>query len=142
MACSQQRLAIVERLLKIGIQVPAAYAFCGHSLESFSHLFFECTNTKKLWSRLYLRLGYKRNIGDWETELKWACKKAMSRRGTNAITSCVFAMTVALIWRERNTIRFDKPKFDDLQICREIVIHIHIRGRSIGKWKEALQQLD
>ncbi|XP_019240155.1 PREDICTED: uncharacterized protein LOC109220147 [Nicotiana attenuata] len=85
---AQQRLATMERLLKIGIQVPAACVFCGHSLESFSHLFFECTNTKKLWSRLCLWPGYKRDIGGWEAELKWACMKAKSRRGSNAITSC------------------------------------------------------
>ncbi|OIT01252.1 hypothetical protein A4A49_59822, partial [Nicotiana attenuata] len=108
--------------LKIGIQVPAAYAFYGHSLESFNHLFFECSNTKKLWSILCLWLGYKMNIEGWEVELKWACKKAKSRKGINAITSYVFAITVAMIWRERNRIRFDKAKYDELQICREIVV--------------------
>ncbi|XP_019258462.1 PREDICTED: uncharacterized protein LOC109236708 [Nicotiana attenuata] len=138
----QQRLATMERLLKIGIQIPAACAFCGHSLEYFSHLFFECTITKKLWSRLCSWLGYNRSIGDWKTELEWACKKAKSRRERNAITSCVFAMTVALIWRERNIIRFEQAKFDDLQICREIELHIHIRGKNIVKWKEALYQLN
>lgn len=104
---AQHRLAIVERLLKIGIQIPAACAFCWHSLESFSHLFFECTITKQIWSRLCSWLGYNRSIGDWKTELEWACKKVKSRRGTNVITSCVFAMIVALIWRERNIIRFE-----------------------------------
>ncbi|OIT31082.1 hypothetical protein A4A49_65791, partial [Nicotiana attenuata] len=114
--------------LKIGIQVPAACAFCGHNLESFNHLFFECSNTKKLWSRLCLWLGYKRNIRGWEAEPEWAYKKAKSKKGINVITSCVFAITVAMIWRERNRIRFDTAKYDELQICREIVLHIHIRG--------------
>nr|XP_009623090.1 uncharacterized protein LOC104114368 [Nicotiana tomentosiformis] len=99
----QQRLATVEKLLKIGIQIPAACAFCVYNLESFNHLFFDCTITKQLWSRLCSWLGYNRIIGDWKTELEWACDKAKNKPGTNASTSCVFAMTVALIWRERKT---------------------------------------
>lgn len=73
---AQQRLATVERRLKIGIQIPIACAFCGHSLESFSHLFFDYTITKQLWSSLCSWLGYNKRIGDWNTELEWACKKA------------------------------------------------------------------
>ncbi|XP_075091494.1 uncharacterized protein LOC142171703 [Nicotiana tabacum] len=139
---AQQRLATVDRLLKIGIQIPAACAFCGYNLESFNHLFLDCTITKQLWSRLCSWLVYNRIIGDWKTELKWACKRAKSRAGTNAITSCVFAMTVILIWRERNKSRFEQAKFDDSKICREIVLHLHIREKDIIKWKEALQQLN
>ncbi|XP_019238886.1 PREDICTED: uncharacterized protein LOC109218943 [Nicotiana attenuata] len=139
---AQPRLETVNRLLKFGIQVPAAHAFCGHSLESFNHLFFECSITKKLWSRLCVWMGHKRNIGGWDTKLEWVCKKAKSRKGINAITSCVFAIIVAMIWRERNRIRFDKGKYDENQICREIVLHIHVRGKSNSKWKGLLQQLN
>ncbi|OIT32725.1 hypothetical protein A4A49_60212, partial [Nicotiana attenuata] len=114
--------------LKFGIHVPTGCAFCGHSLESFNHLFFECSITKNLWSRLCFWLGHRRNIADWEAEMDWICKKAKSWKGINAITSCVFASTIALVWRERNKIRFEKGKYDENQVCREIALHIHIRG--------------
>lgn len=121
---AQNRLAtVLERLLKIGIQVPSACAFRGHSPESFSHLFFDCIITIQLWCRLCLWMGYNRNVGDWNAELQWACKKAKSKSGTNVIANCVFAMAVALIWRERNKVKFEHTNFDASSICMEIVLH-------------------
>ncbi|XP_019262929.1 PREDICTED: uncharacterized protein LOC109240714 [Nicotiana attenuata] len=137
----QKRLATVDRLLKLGITVPTDCIFCRHSIETFNHLFFECPIAKSLWTKLCLWLGHKRNIGDWEFELKWISKKAKSRAGINGIICCVFAMTVALILRERNKGRFEDSKYDEHQICKEIVLHIHVRGKHNRKWRELLQKL-
>lgn len=44
----QERLATADRLLKFGIQAPTDCAYCGLTMETFSHLFFECQVTKAL----------------------------------------------------------------------------------------------
>ncbi|KAK4713668.1 hypothetical protein R3W88_019575 [Solanum pinnatisectum] len=52
-----KRLATVERLQKFGINVPPDCAFCGQHLETFSHLFFECGVTRRIWRRMLQRWG-------------------------------------------------------------------------------------
>ncbi|KAK6775679.1 hypothetical protein RDI58_026680 [Solanum bulbocastanum] len=64
-----KRLATVDRLIKFGIQFPPDRAYCGLTLETFGHLFFECQATKELWNRLCIWLGFSRAIQDWETEV-------------------------------------------------------------------------
>lgn len=44
----QNRLAIVERLLKFRIQVPPDCAYYGSTVESFDYLYFECLITRIL----------------------------------------------------------------------------------------------
>ncbi|XP_019263106.1 PREDICTED: uncharacterized protein LOC109240879 [Nicotiana attenuata] len=138
----QKRLATIDRLLKFGIQVPAECIFFKNGSETFNHLFFECPVTSRLWAKLCHWLGHKRSIGDWECELEWINKKAKSRAGINSIACCVFAMTVAMIWRERNKGRFEDGKYDEYQICKEIILHIHVRGQNNKKWRALLQQLN
>jgi len=93
----QKRLATVERLQKFGINVPPNCAFCGQHLETFSHLFFECSVTKKIWNCMLQWLGHRRQIQDWETEVNWMSQIARRRGGVAEITSCVFAMVVEVM---------------------------------------------
>ncbi|XP_019244265.1 PREDICTED: uncharacterized protein LOC109224132 [Nicotiana attenuata] len=53
----QGRLPTVERLQKMGIQVPSTCVFCVLADEHFEHLFFDCTYTKTIWQRLLNWLG-------------------------------------------------------------------------------------
>ncbi|XP_019239458.1 PREDICTED: uncharacterized protein LOC109219451 [Nicotiana attenuata] len=136
------RLATVDRLLKFGIQVPQQCIFCGLAIETFDHLFFECSLTKALWNRLLRWLGYHRPIYDWQHEVEWVSKNAKRRNGLAAITTCVFGMLVNAIWRERNKQRFQGGRLLSNNICKEIAIHIHMKGTSIHDWKEALLSLN
>lgn len=136
------RLATVERLLKFGIQTPHQCIFCEQAVETFDHLFFECSLTKELWLRLLRWLGYDRPICDWQSEVEWVSKNAKRRNGQCAIVTCVFGMLVNAIWRERNKLRFQGGKLIINNICKEIAIHIHLKGVSIQNWKEALQKIN
>ncbi|WMV29428.1 hypothetical protein MTR67_022813, partial [Solanum verrucosum] len=52
-----------------------------------------------------------------------------------AIICCVFVMTVYVIWRERNMIRFRVDLYNMDRLSKEIAIHVHTRvpiGRSFG----------
>ncbi|KAH0709212.1 hypothetical protein KY284_010639 [Solanum tuberosum] len=137
----QKRLATVERLQKFGINVPPDCAFCGQHLETFSHLFFECDVTRRIWRRLLQWMGYNRQIQDWETEVKWMSQVARRRGGQAEITSCLFAMTVHKVWQARNFIRFQQKPFHSEVIIKDIVIHIHTIGRNSIAWRECLQRV-
>ncbi|OIT34718.1 hypothetical protein A4A49_56245, partial [Nicotiana attenuata] len=111
----------------IGIQAPMACVFCHGSIETHAHLFFECHVTGALWLRLLTWLGHIRNRGDAKHELQWVCM-AKRKNGLGAIISWAYAMTVYVIWRERNLLRFEKSTYDEDRVSREITLHIHIRG--------------
>lgn len=136
----QKRLATVERLQKFGINVPPDCAFCGQHLETFSHLFFECDVTRRTWRRLLQWMRYNRQIQDWENEVKWMSQAARRRGGQAEMTSCLFAMTMHKVWQARNFIRFQQKPFLSEVIIKDIVIHIHIRGRNSIAWRECLQR--
>lgn len=59
---AHERLATVDRLNKIGVHVPQDCAFCKATIETLEHLFFECSVTTRVWTRLLVWLGMKRNI--------------------------------------------------------------------------------
>ncbi|XP_019228960.1 PREDICTED: uncharacterized protein LOC109210043 [Nicotiana attenuata] len=138
----QRRLATVDRLMQIGINVPNECTFCKQTQETFNHLYFECMITNRIWAKMCKWLGYTRNIGDWECELQWISIIAKSRKGLSGITCCIFTMMVAVIWRERNSSRFEQKRIDEQKVCREMVQHIHVRGKNHSRWKAALEQLD
>ncbi|XP_060210582.1 uncharacterized protein LOC132637521 [Lycium barbarum] len=103
-----RRLATVERLLMFGIHVLPTCAFCDSAMEIAGHLFFRCPITSSFWQRLLRWLGFRRAIEEWQDEVKWVCSYAKKKSGSGEIISSVFAMCVAIIWRERNDIQFQK----------------------------------
>ncbi|KAF3629672.1 putative inositol-tetrakisphosphate 1-kinase 2-like [Capsicum annuum] len=138
----QQRLATVDRLLRLGISVPPECAFCELHDETFHHLFFGCAITREIWSRLCVWLGFNRPVQDWNNEVRMACIKARKKNALAEIYCCVFAMTVDVIWRERNCIRFQQTRFASAKVLKEISLHVYVRGRETLKWQEMLQKLN
>ena len=51
-------------------------------------------------------------------------------------------MMVYIIWRERNTIRFQENLYQCDRVCKVIGLYIHVRGKDLKKWKEALKKID
>lgn len=108
----------------------------------FDHLYFGCPNTSILWDRILRWLGVTRKIGSWQDELVWISSIAKRKNGKAGITTTSFAMVVYFIWRERNSIRFNKGRYMVEEICKEIAMHMHIQVRSKIKWQQALQSLN
>jgi len=98
--------------------------------------------TKALWHRLLVWLGINRTIGSWQDELDLVTIWARKKIGKGAIISCLFAMLVYLVWRERNAIRFQSNLYQSDRLCKEIVLYIHVIGRDLAKWNNTLQTLD
>ncbi|KAH0654914.1 hypothetical protein KY285_029796 [Solanum tuberosum] len=76
-------------------------------------------------------VGVHRATGSWAEVVQWMSNWAKKKFGTGAILSCIFPMLVATIWRDRNRIRFQGGSYNADRICREIAIHIHIRGTEL-----------
>jgi len=139
---AQHRLPTVDRLQKIGVQVSMNCVFCKQHVEDFAHLFFECPVTNRLWHRICCWIGHNRTIGSWEAELQWICCQARSKLWHKTVAASAFVTTVALIWRNRNYIRFEGKAFKENQLCREAALLIHIRGRNCKLWQAGLRQLN
>lgn len=83
-------------------------------MQIFRHLFFECPYAGRLWGKMLRWLGYSRPLGPWPDELVWTCKMAMRKNGLASITSCVFAMIIYYIWKERKLIGVSKREISML----------------------------
>ncbi|KAJ8568742.1 hypothetical protein K7X08_030964 [Anisodus acutangulus] len=116
--------------------------FCDGAIETLDHLFFQCPVTQGLWCRLLAWLGIHRTTGSWHEEFQWACKWARKKTNKRSITCCIFAMVVSLIWRERNNLKFQSGQFQSDRLCKEVALHIHIRGRYLQKWRTTLDSLN
>lgn len=136
----QHRLPAVRRLAKIGIQVPIECVLCWSADETHDHLYMKCNVTRSLWRRLLLWMGVQRNVGGWNTEVEWVAKQAKGRSAKSSIISSVFGMVSNLMWRTRNSIRFQQGSYNEDQVCREIAIHVHIQSKTHRKWEGPLQQ--
>ncbi|XP_019232110.1 PREDICTED: uncharacterized protein LOC109212868 [Nicotiana attenuata] len=137
-----QRIATVDTLLKFGIQVPPDCVFCAGTMETLDHLYFECPHTRLLWDRILKWPGTTRIIESWQDEIAWINSIAKGKNGKAEITTAAFAMVVYCIWRERNSIRFQKRRYMVDETCKEIALHMHIQGRSKIKWQQALQNVN
>lgn len=126
-------ITTIGKLQKFGIQVPVQCVFCDSATETLERLFFDCTCTRHLWSRLLHWLGITRPIGSWHTKLQWINQWAKRWTGSGAIVSYVFAMLISTIWRERNYYRFQKGQLNCDKLCREISFYLQIRGNKLKK---------
>ncbi|KAK4721623.1 hypothetical protein R3W88_011856 [Solanum pinnatisectum] len=137
----QQRLATVERLLKVGINVTPECAFCGLHMETFTHLFFECRITTNIWRRVLQWLGHNKQPMRWEDEVHWMSQIAKKKGGTAEITSCAFAMVIYKLWQARNNARFQRKTFQPELLIKDMVIHLHVRGRNNATWRRRPQEI-
>ncbi|XP_060190658.1 uncharacterized protein LOC132619924 [Lycium barbarum] len=138
----RRRLATVDRLLKFGINVPLTCVFCNTYDETLLHLFFDCPATQALSHRMLVWLGVHRAIGSWQEEVHWTTTMAKRKSGKGEIISAIFAMVIGLVWRDRNLIRFLSQNYNEDRLCKEIAVHLHIRGRTRRKWQPVLSQLN
>ena len=65
----------------------------------------------------------------------------MSKSGKKAILCSVFTMVVAIIWTERNGLRFKAGHYNIDRVCREVALHIHIKGQELPKWGSTLASI-
>ncbi|OIT36299.1 hypothetical protein A4A49_64829, partial [Nicotiana attenuata] len=112
---------------KFGIQVQLDCVFCAQNVETFEHLYFGCPSTSKLRERVLIWTGNARQIGSWQHELQWICNMAKRKDCRAEMITTLFAVVIYCIWHERNSMRFNKGRYNIDDPCKEIAIHIHIK---------------
>ncbi|KAG7551859.1 Endonuclease/exonuclease/phosphatase superfamily [Arabidopsis thaliana x Arabidopsis arenosa] len=66
------RLPTLSRLASWGLQVTTCCCLCSTAVETRSHLFIDCSFTKVIWERVFLRLGLPTIwFTTWDSMLAW-----------------------------------------------------------------------
>lgn len=95
------RLPTRSRLASWYLPVDQSCCLCGNALETRDHLFLRCEVSRKLWSLITRRLGYRSfTFHTWTVFTSWLG----SQQPTQSSTLCRLAAqaTIYILWYERN----------------------------------------
>ena len=68
-------------------------------MENRNHLFFGCSFSRNVWNGVLELCGLRREVWDWEEELKWAYQKF---KGVSLLSIILRSACVYFVWKERN----------------------------------------
>ncbi|KAH0686595.1 hypothetical protein KY290_018206 [Solanum tuberosum] len=86
----------------VGVIESKLCPLCGIEHESIDHLFFQCSFSSSIWSKLLLWQGDRRSTMKWQEEIQWA---VLNANGKNVKATMYRASIVAcayLIWQEKH----------------------------------------
>lgn len=81
-------------------------------------------------------MGIGRQIGDWDTEVRWLFSQISNSRPIFMVLGFLFAAAVYHIWVERNYRRFKPIERESGDRLKEIVLQLHIVGQSNAKLEQ------
>ncbi|KAH0690028.1 hypothetical protein KY289_017386 [Solanum tuberosum] len=105
----------------VGVVESKLCPLCGIEYESIDHLFFQCSFSSSIWSKLLLWQGDRRSTMKWQEEIQWA---VLNANGKNVKATMYRASIVAcayLIWQDRNTRVTQQKRRSHEQITRLIL---------------------
>ncbi|WMV43182.1 hypothetical protein MTR67_036567 [Solanum verrucosum] len=108
-----EKLLTRDRLMQWGALDSASCSLRNQVNESHNHLFFECTYSGWIWSKLLQWQGISRGLCTWQEEKKWAITHATG----HSIQAKIYG-----IWLERNSRVF----FEGRKQVRQIIQEIHV----------------
>ncbi|XP_058734139.1 uncharacterized protein LOC131605852 [Vicia villosa] len=117
------RLPTRDQLLKRGVALVSCpnCVLCGSSLESSSHLFFNCQEVKAVWNHVFFWLGIPEEINVEDLfcfEVIQDKVKCSKRRIT---INFVWVATIWSLWLMRNAMIFRGEVFSFDVVCTNIV---------------------
>lgn len=74
------RLATKARLCQWGVIADSSCIFCGHTVETIHHLFFECPVSKTLWTKCLQQLGINYTSRSFEDEVNLVAIRCRSKK--------------------------------------------------------------
>ena len=80
-----------------------------------------------------LLTGIRREVGNWEEELRWAMRKIKGKFLISIVLSTAWKAFIYHVWRERNRRMHLKPLSSAMQILKQIKEEISIRLVGIKK---------
>ncbi|XP_019242423.1 PREDICTED: uncharacterized protein LOC109222532 [Nicotiana attenuata] len=123
------KLSTRDRLARWGVINETLCPMCKVEEESMEHLFFKCSFTAGIWSKILQWMGIARQPMGWSQEVDRACSNAKSTSTNSEIYRIALASCVYQVWQERNYRIFQaKQKPEGLLIKQAIQM---ISGRGI-----------
>ncbi|XP_074301566.1 uncharacterized protein LOC141632967 [Silene latifolia] len=133
----QQRLLTLDRLGRMGMEVPTECFLCGTTPETHSHLFTECVYALKCHQL----------IADWlhipKSDIADCVKMAKKHGQSMLIRQITLAVVIAIvywIWMARNTCRIDGYVQHPVHLVQRV--KEDCRRRLLGIFQGAMKQFD
>ena len=102
-------------------------------METRDHIFFGCNYSRTLWKQILLLCGIRREVGNWEEELRWAVRKIKGKSLISIILSTAWKAFIYHVSRERHKRMHSKPSSSAMQILEQIKKEISIRLAGIKR---------
>lgn len=95
------RLATKDGLAKWGMIQSPLCPLCQRMNEDHDHLFFQCSYSAEVWSKLLNWQGINRGTMHWIAEVQWAIKHMKGKGSTALVYKMAMASSLYYIWLER-----------------------------------------
>ncbi|XP_060182186.1 uncharacterized protein LOC132611836 [Lycium barbarum] len=110
-----------DRLMKWGAIDSAGCPLCYHINECHDHLFFACSYSFGVWSKLLRLQSIHRTAKNWQEEKQWAATYATGRSVKAEIYWMCLAGAIYHVWLERNSRVFREGQMEERAMVRQII---------------------
>ncbi|XP_071719217.1 uncharacterized protein [Rutidosis leptorrhynchoides] len=129
---TQDRLHEWEK--QVGVQLICF--FCKNCIESHDHLFFECSYTTAVWSRVSTRITFPLNTTQYLNIIDLLIPVAGRGRVDVIVAKLVLAATIYFAWQERNYRCFKGKVRSDSCLADQIMSTVRLKLLSL-RFKES-----
>ncbi|GAB2276073.1 hypothetical protein Dimus_039169 [Dionaea muscipula] len=130
------RLSSGDTLVAMGVSVTQKCSLCPCTVETHDHLFFDCPYSGHVWWSVLRLCGVSWMMRAWATWPSFLSRMTRGKTLSADILRLCFSTTVYMLWKERNSRRFDGPLRRWESVYAEIVSTIRcrfsdLRGRPV-----------
>lgn len=87
-------------------------ALCTTHDEMIEHLFFKCTETKKVWKEIHCWIEMRRRTTTIKSAIKWIARNKKGSAIVQKARRIRLMASVYLVWKARNALVKDETKID------------------------------
>jgi hypothetical protein len=121
-----------EKMCGWGFEGDSLFLFCRASIESQSHLFFECSFSRRIWSSLMNDCSVSYYPSKWDEVAIWSITAMKGSTLESSIWKLCFGAAVYHLWLQRNALIHEiTPRTEEQIISR---IRWEVRSRVMAKF--------
>ncbi|GAB2266060.1 hypothetical protein Dimus_037861 [Dionaea muscipula] len=111
----------------MGISITQECSLCPCTVETHDHLFFDCPFSGQVWRSVLRLCGVSWRMRPWSSWPSFLSRRIRGRSLSADILRVCFSTTVYMLWKERNSRRFDRPLRRWERVYDEIVTTVRCR---------------
>ena len=121
----KKKLGTQDRLYNLALD--ARCLLCNSQPETHDHLFFDCPFSSHVWSLVCQKGGFTSPRAPWEAFISWVSSNWKGNSLSHKIKKLCLAISIYMLWRERNN-RFHTQRSKDIQeIALSIVVEVRLK---------------